>query len=131
MAWRISNGQYLIYGRSYPIYLAASTDRVRLWDGTLINSASEYLQVSPHGEVLGHYGSPWTTTIEDMLCVSGIHVVLELALYECYWEQRCFKDGELRRRVLLEDLRAIPTNALPFSAPDVVERFHLPGGTAG
>ena len=131
MAWRTSNAEYLIYGRSYPIYLAASTDRVQLPDGTLFNSASEYFQVSASGEVLEYYGGPWTTTIEDWLYVSGIHVVLGSELYECYWAQRCFKEGELRQQVLLQDLEAIPTYAVPFSPPDVVEHFHFLGGSAG
>ena len=131
MAWRNSNGNYLIYGRKYPIYLAASSDRVRLPDGTFINAANEYFEVSPREKVLKHYGSPWTTTLEDTLYVCGIHVVIASALYEFTWSQRSFREGELTQQVRLEDLEAIPTYALPFSAPDVIKAFHFWRGIPG
>ena len=43
MSWRITEQEFLIKGRSYPIVLSLSINRVELPDGTLINSANEYL----------------------------------------------------------------------------------------
>lgn len=124
MSWRVSEREFLIRGRSYPICLSLSVNRVKLPDGTLINSANEYFKVSAGGEVLERYRDPWTCSVEDYLYVSGIHVVMGSSLYRFFWTEHFGHEGELEGKVCLRDLEPVAEGALPFDAAQVVEEFH-------
>lgn len=125
MAWQISEQEFLIRGRSYPIYLSLSVNRVSLPDGTLINSAHEYFRVSRDGGILEWYRGPWTSTLEECLYVINIHSVLQSTLYEFFWTECYRREAELREEVQLQDLKPVTEGALPFDPAEVVERFHL------
>ena len=124
MAWRVSGREFLIRGRSYPIYLSLSVNRVRLPDGTLINSADEYFRVSADGGVLQFYSGPSTSTLEECLYVINIHFVLHSLLYEFFWTECYGSEGEIEGRVCLRGLEPVADDALPFDASRVVEGFH-------
>ncbi len=82
MSWRISEPEFLIKGRSYPIYLSLSINRVKLPDGTLINSAHEFFRVAADGDILKWYHGPSTSTLEECLYVINIRSVVQTSLYE-------------------------------------------------
>jgi hypothetical protein len=124
MSWRISEREFLIRGKSYHIYLSLSVNRVRLPDGTLINSANEYFRVSAGGEVLQRYGDPLTCSVEDYLYVSGIHAVVQSSLYKFLWIERFGHDSKLEGEVCLRGLEPVAEGVLPFDAAQVVEGFH-------
>jgi hypothetical protein len=128
MAWRISKQEYLIRGRSYPIYLSLSLNRVRLPDGTLINAADEYFKVSADGDVLERYAGPFTSTLEECLYVINIHFVMQASLYKFTWTECHGREGELSEQICLSDLEPIAKNRLPFDPARVVEEFHLSRG---
>ena len=128
MSWRISEREFLIRGKSYPICLSLSVNRVRLPDGTLINSANEYFRVSSGGEVLERYGDPLSCSVEDYLYVSGIHVVMQSSLYKFLWIERFGHYGKLEEKVCLRGLEPVAAEVLPFDAAQVVEGFHEHGG---
>jgi hypothetical protein len=124
MSWRVSEQEFLIRGMSYHIYLSLSVNRVELPDGSLINSANEYFRVSAGGEVLSRYGEPRSSSVEDYLYVSGIHVVMRSSLYKFLWIERFGHDSKLEGEVCLRDLEPVAAEALPFDAAQVVEEFH-------
>src|ERR1043165_10178234 len=95
MFWRISEREFLIRGKSYHIYLSLSVNRVRLPDGTLMQSGNEYFRVSAGGEVLMRYGDPWSSSVEDYLYVSGIHAVVQSSLYKFLWIEGFGYDSKL------------------------------------
>ena len=124
MSWRISEQEFLIRGRSYHLYLSLSVNRVKLPDGTLINSANEYFRVSAGGEVLMRYGDPWSSSVEDYLYVSGIHAVVQSSLYKFLWIERFGHDSKLEGEGCLRGLEPVAEGVLPFDAAQVVEGFH-------
>lgn len=128
MYWRISPQEFLISGRTYPIRLSLSVNRVRLPDNTLIESAKEYFRVATHGEILEHYKAPFTSTLEDCLYVIDIHAVIRSSLYEFFWTECYGRPGELEARVRLQNLVETTEKSLPFLPDELVEKFHLQQG---
>ena len=124
MYWQISAQEFLIAGRTYPIHLSLSVNRVRLPDNTSIDSAEEYFRVSKHGQVLEHYKAPFTSTLEDCLYVIDIHAVLRASLYEFFWTECYGRPGELEAKILLQNLQAAKEESLPFHPSEVVAGFH-------
>jgi len=124
MAWQIAKEEFLIRGRSYPVYLSLSVNRVRLPDNSYINTAHEYFRVSSEGEILERYNEPSTSTLEDCLYVINIHVVLRSSLYECFWTECYGRPGQLEAKILLQNLEAVTEHSLPFDPGNVVEQFH-------
>ena len=124
MSWRISEQEFLIEGRSYPVYLSLSVNRVKLPDGTLINSAHEYFRVSADGSILQWYRSPSSSTLEECLYVINIHAVLQMSLYEFSWTECYGHTPELEQRIYLRGLVPVTQNELPFDPTWVVEGFH-------
>lgn len=124
MLWRISDREFLVQGRSYPIYLSLSVNRVRLPDGTFIDSAQEYFRVATDGRVLEWYQGPSTSTLEDCLYVINIHAVLQSSLYEFFWTECYGREGEMPEKVCLRGLAPVPGTAVPFDAGEIVEAFH-------
>lgn len=125
MSWRISEQQFLIMGRSYPIYLSLSVNKVRLPDGTLIDSAHEYFRVSADGSVLKWYRGPSTSTLEDCLYVINIYSVEQTALMEFFWTECYGREAKLEKQVCLSNLEPIQEVHLPFDAARVVDQFHI------
>jgi len=115
MSWRISEREFLIRGRSDPIYLSLSINRVKLPDGTFMNSAHEYFRVSADGNVLEWYSGPSTSTLEECLYVIKIHSVVQLSLYKFFWTECYGREGERREKICLRDLE-------PVAADDVARR---------
>lgn len=128
MAWQISKGEFLIRGRSYPIYLSLSVNRVKLPDGALINSANEYFRVSADGEVLEWYDGPVSSTLEECLYVINIHCVMQSSLYAFTWTECYGREAELGEKICLHGLEPVAEEGLPFDATRVVEEFHLGRG---
>jgi hypothetical protein len=124
MSWRISDREFLIQGRSYPIYLSLSVGRVRLLDGTLINSAHEYFKVSADGSVLEWYRGPSTSTLEECLYVINIHSVLQTSLSEFFWTECYGRAGEIQEKLILRGLEPLAKDAIPFDPTRIVETFH-------
>lgn len=123
MTWQTPQGEFLIRGRACPIYLSLSVYRVRLPDGTLINSAHEYFRVSAAGQVLAWYRPSSSSALEDCLYAADIHVVLDATLYTFLWIECYGREGELDERSRLPGLCPIPPEELPFDAPRLVETF--------
>ena len=128
MYWQVSSQEYLIAGRSYPIYLSMSVNRVRLPDDALIDSAKEFFRVSENGDILQHYKPPFTSTLEDCLYVIDIHAVLRSSLYEFFWTECYGRPGHLEAKIVLQNLEAVMEELLPFNPAEVIERFHLHQG---
>ena len=74
--------------------------------------------------MLRWYGGPWTSTLEEYLYVSDIHVVVRSSLYKFFWTERYGREGELHGEVCLRDLEPVAAEVLPFDATQVVEGFH-------
>ena len=129
MSWQISGKEFLIAGRSYPIALSLSINRVPLPDGTLINSANEYFRVSADGGVLEWYRGPSTATLEDCLYVFNIHAVLQASLYRFFWTECYRREGQLEERICLPHVKPVAEEALPFDPVQIVEGFHLQSGS--
>jgi hypothetical protein len=124
MLWRISDREFLVQGRSYPIYLSLSVNRVKLPDGTFVNSAHEYFRVSSDGSVLEWYQGPSTSTLEDCLYVINIHTVMQSSLYEFFWTECYSRESELQQQMCLGGLAPVTSNELPFDPDQIVETFH-------
>jgi hypothetical protein len=124
MSWQISEHEFLIRGWSYPIYLSLSVNRVRLPDGTLINSANEYFRVSADGIVLEWYAGPSTSTLEECLYVINIHAVVQTSLYKFPWIECYGREAQLEEKICLPHLEPVPEPALPFDPIQVIETFH-------
>ena len=125
MSWRISEREFLIRGRSCPIYLSLSINRVKLPDGNLINSAHEYFRVSADGGVLEWYSGPSTSTLEECLYVINIHSVVQTSLYKFFWTECYDREAELGEKICLRDLEPVAEKVLPFDPTQVVEGFHI------
>jgi hypothetical protein len=133
MAWRISEQEFLIKGKSYPIYLSLSVNRVKLPDGSLINSAHEYFRVAADGAILKWYCGPSSSTLEECLYVINIYSVMQTSFFEFSWTEGYGRAPELQQKVWLHDLELIAEDRLPFDPARVVEGFHFlqtgkPGG---
>lgn len=128
MYWQVSAQEYLIAGRTYPIILSLSVNRVRLPDNSSIHSAQEYFRVSGNGDILEHYKAPFTSTLEDCLYVIDIHVVLRSSLYEFFWTECYGRPGELEAKILLPSIKTLTEELLPFDPGETVERFHRQQG---
>ena len=125
MSWRISEKEFLIRGRSYPLYLSLSVNRVKLPDGSLIDSTHEYFRVSAEADVLEWYRGPWTSTLEECLYVTDMHFVLQTSLYKFFWTECYGRAPGLQQTICLRDLEPIVEEVLPFDPMYVVEEFHL------
>jgi hypothetical protein len=124
MAWSISKHEFLIKGRSYPIYLSLSVNSVALPDGSHIDSANEYFRVSSDGSLLEWYRGPSTSTLEDCLYVINIHCILQTTLYKFFWTECYRRPGEIQETTCLRGLEPITENGLPFDPSQIVEDFH-------
>ena len=124
MFWRITPREFLIRGRSYPIYLSLRINRVELPDGSLINSAQEYFRVE-EGRVLEWYPGPFSSTLEECLYVVDIHAVLRTSLYRFSWTECYGREPELREQICLPHLKPATEEELPFDPVQIVEAFHL------
>ncbi|HVK05059.1 MAG TPA: hypothetical protein VM490_16400 [Armatimonadaceae bacterium] len=83
--WTTADGHLLWEGEPVPIY---SHSPVRLPDGTLIDAARPYVEKTEAGTVVREYGAPFSSTLEELLYVSGIHVVLGDRLFRFGWEEK-------------------------------------------
>jgi hypothetical protein len=117
MSWRISEQEFLIRGRSYPISLSLSVNRVKLPDGALINSSNE-------ARVLDWYSGPSTSTLEECLYVINIHYVIGSRLSQFFWTGCYGREPELEETVCLRGLDAIAADQIPFDAAQITEEFH-------
>src|SRR5262245_49802181 len=124
MAWRISDNEFLICGRSYPIHLSLSVNTVTLPDGARVKAASEFFRVSGTGEVLARYREPPTSPLEDDMYVVDIHCVVGGSLYRCWWVEHFGGEGELEAQVCLTDLTAVEDSDVPFEEARIIEGFH-------
>ena len=124
MSWRISEEEFLVSGRSYPIYLSLSTNRVALPDGTFINAANEYFRVSAEGVILEWYTGPFTSTLEECLYVIDIYCVLQLSLYKIDWTECYGRPPARQKQVCIQDLAPILEDMLPFNPVRVIQEFH-------
>src|SRR5215208_2987606 len=124
MAWRISEHEFLIQGRSFPIFLSLSVNRVSLPDGSQINAANEYFRVSAAGDLLEWYRGPSSSTLEECLYVINIHVVIQTLLYELFWTECYGRAPERVETMRLRDLDFVADPVLPFDPVRAVEGFH-------
>ena len=123
MMWRIGTNGYLLAGEAYPVLLSMSGGTVRLSDGTCVDSAREYFRVSVDGEVQQRYGGPWTSTLEDELYVSDIHVVLGSTFRRIFYVERLWREQRAEETVLLEDLTPVQRSELAFDPGSVIDRY--------
>jgi hypothetical protein len=125
MSWQISEKEFLIMGRSYPIALSLSVNRVKLPGGTLVDSANEYFRVSADGGILEWYRGPSTSTLEDCLYVINIHAVVQTSLVKFFWTECYGREGQLEEKICLHHLKLVAEEALPFDPVQIVEGFHV------
>jgi hypothetical protein len=123
MPWRIGTTDYLLAGESYPILLSMSGNDVQLSDGTCINSAREYFRVSADGEVHERYCGPWTTTLEDELYVSDIHIVSGSTFRRIFYIERLWRERRVEETILHDGLTPVQPVELPFDAKGIIRRY--------
>jgi hypothetical protein len=114
--WKTRDGHFLLEGETHPIYLAMSGLGVRLPNGGVIHEAAEYFETTDSGTVITKFSAPWTSTLEDDLYVSGIHVIIEDALYRFFYSARGPREPTLEQTLCLRDL-------IPLDHSDPSERI--------
>jgi hypothetical protein len=114
--WKTREGNLLLEGEVHPIYLAVSGQGVRLPNGAVIHEAAEYFEITESGALVTKFSGPWTSTLEDDLYVSGIHVVIENALYRFFYNQRGWREPTLEQKLCLPGL-------IPLDHSDPSERI--------
>jgi hypothetical protein len=124
MAWRISEHEFLIQGRSFPIFLSLSVNRLSLPDGSQIEASHEYFRVSGSGNVLEWYRGSSTSTLEECLYVINIHAVIQRSLYEFFWTECYGRKPERAETLRLRNLELVANPDLPFDPVQVVKGFH-------
>jgi hypothetical protein len=112
MIWTTARGHYLIQGKMHPIYLSMGGQGIRLPTGTIIHDAADYREVTRTDSVVATYSGPLTSTLDDYLYVSNIHVVIGSTLYQFFYSENADGDSRLREIVLLRDLT-------PYSGEDM------------
>ena len=113
MIWQIRDGHFLVEGNRYPIYLSGSGYGVPLPDGNEIRDAAEFFEFTESGRLVKKYGPPFTSTLEEFLYVTDIHVVIVDALYKFFWIER-LSDRRLEHSRLFHGLNRIDDRDLPF-----------------
>jgi hypothetical protein len=124
MLWRISDREFFVQGRSYPIYLSLSVNRLKPPDGTLIRSAHEYFRVSAKSSVLEWDQASSTSTLGDCLYVINIHDVLQSSLYEFFWTECCSCAREMHEKACRPGLAPVTDTSLPFDPDQTPEAYH-------
>jgi hypothetical protein len=114
--WKTREGNLLLEGEVHPIYLAVSGQGIRLPNGAVIHEAAEYFEITASGALVTEFSGPWTSTLEDDLYVSGIHVVIENALYRFFYSMRGWREPTLEQKLCLRDL-------VPLDHSDPSERI--------
>jgi hypothetical protein len=116
MIWITPRGHFLIQGEMYPIYLSLSGQGITLPTGEVIHAAPRYVEVTCDGDIVHTYSGPITSTLDDYLYVSDIHVVLGSALHSFFWSETL--DSErLKDSVVLDGLIPYTGNDAP-TAPE-------------
>jgi hypothetical protein len=93
MIWITPQGHFLIQGEVYPIYLSLSGQGITLPTGEVIHAAPAYVEMTPDGDIVHTYSGPLTSTLDDYLYVSNIHVVLGSGYIACCGRKRSTASG--------------------------------------
>jgi hypothetical protein len=84
--WKLSGGQYLLQGAPEP-WPTRSPASVRLFNGQVIKSASEFYVVDSRGHITRTYPVPRLYGLHDTLYIADIYAVVDEHLCCYLWQQ--------------------------------------------